>query len=835
MARPASNPELNTFVASALLKRGKEYDELKFLLRECRNRAEQEPGNEEAVLQLCTLVGAVTANVSAIRERKHEAIVADILGIKLWTAAPGILSAVLDFTRNLVVANSAFTHTCLQLIVYSFTPPPGPPDPTDPSQDPHGAWRPSEQALTVHQALLSLLNRVMALVPTAPTNVLPLIVTQMPHKLRDRNTQCLYLSALFRIAEDRSGASMREALLTAVVEHLLSLDVEIRWEDIADVPTGEEEEADDGVVEDIFELEGMLASELDINAGPEEVAQRHAVLAMRNGAAGDGRGGWEGAVAGAHNSAGGAGAGQQPQASSRPPVDEMANKLDSMMELAFEHLAKRIAAGDQRQVWETLLSAFERTVLNTHRSKFTQFLLFYSCLSSPGHSPHGLLRLLFTRLRDTRQPAITRAACAAYLASFLARSAFLSEAVVVKALQELSCFCLEYCNNQQAGGCGPNRSSNGGAPPPAGSLADCAPFASMSAEAASSQTQRHQVLYAAVQAVLYVLCYHMHPLVGSLHQQQQGGSADQADGAKPASGSATAPTTAAGAAAPATSSSERRQLAEAVVAMVRGPVWQVLNHRLQPLGVCLPSVAAEFVHQAAALGIVDCRSLLSQLEPSSRSQRPLEMFFPFDPYLLKRSSRYLQLKHSYVRWRHGHPLAAVAGAEAQEAGESEDDEDEGHGEDGAGVRGGSDDGQDDDLSTSSTSSSGQDDADGDSEDGEPGRSMPSDAVLHDPRYGASRRRPHHPAVRGLPAAGTGVRRSSARGRGSLVAGASYMSYASTETASQGAMSPCGMSPYDGGDMLVHNPLGTSPGAVPMSLGTPEAHFMAQVPLRISRR
>jgi RNA polymerase I-specific transcription initiation factor RRN3 len=146
---------------------------------------------------------------------------------------------VLEFSCNLVVANAAFAHTCIQLLIYSLTPPPGPRDPNDPSQDPHGPWQPSQHAAAVHQAVLEALTRVLSLVPTAASNVLPTIVAQMPHKLRDRNTQCLYLSALFRLAEDRAGASMREALLTVVVEFLLSLDVEIKWEDILDVPTGE--------------------------------------------------------------------------------------------------------------------------------------------------------------------------------------------------------------------------------------------------------------------------------------------------------------------------------------------------------------------------------------------------------------------------------------------------------------------------------------------------------------------------------------------------------------------------------------------------------------------
>ena len=78
------------------------------------------------------------------------------------------------------------------------------------------------------------------------------------------------------------------------------------------------------------------------------------------------------------------------------------------------------------------------------------------------------------------------------------------------------------------------------------------------------------------------------------------------------------------------------------------------------------------------------------------AQRPLEMFFPFDPYLLKRSSRHLHLKQSYVRWKHGHASthAAAAGPASyagalgvigtadgpqggdSDAGEDEDDSDE---------------------------------------------------------------------------------------------------------------------------------------------------------------
>lgn len=42
------------------------------------------------------------------------------------------------------------------------------------------------------------------------------------------------------------------------------------------------------------------------------------------------------------------------------------------MELTFQHLERRGAAGQLGAAWDSLLAAFERSVLLTHRSKFTQ-------------------------------------------------------------------------------------------------------------------------------------------------------------------------------------------------------------------------------------------------------------------------------------------------------------------------------------------------------------------------------------------------------------------------------------------------------------------------------
>ncbi len=69
---------------------------------------------------------------------------------------------------------------------------------------------------------------MLELVPTAGSRLLPLMVANFPHKLRDRNTQCLYLRAVYGLAEGRAGGGMREGLLAGVMEHLISIDVEIR-------------------------------------------------------------------------------------------------------------------------------------------------------------------------------------------------------------------------------------------------------------------------------------------------------------------------------------------------------------------------------------------------------------------------------------------------------------------------------------------------------------------------------------------------------------------------------------------------------------------------------
>jgi RNA polymerase I-specific transcription initiation factor RRN3 len=333
-----------------------------------------------------------------------------------------------------------------------------------------------------------------------------------------------------------------------------------------------------------------------------------------------------------------------------------------------------------------MLTAFERTLLHAHRCKFTQYLIFFLALKDPYRCCSSFSACLMSLVRDSRQPAITRSACAAYLASFLARCALAPKELVLDVATKLASCCQEYADsvmqqqNGAAGGLAGRSSSSNGLVLLHGSGSSSS---SSSGNGALAQVQRHQAFYAMVQALLYVLCYHMQPLLGSQLQQQQ----QQPEDAQQLQGSQE-------------QQQQQQQLAAGVEQLVRQQVLPLLSHPLAPLAVCHQAVTHEFVRQALLLGLADDTWEAAAVEAVAAHQaavaaataaaaavvvggdnaadsagqvrgvlRPLEVFFPFDPYLLQRSSSFLELGRSYMCFSHGQPhvagdvsLAAAAAA-----------------------------------------------------------------------------------------------------------------------------------------------------------------------------
>ncbi|XP_037427268.1 RNA polymerase I-specific transcription initiation factor RRN3-like [Triticum dicoccoides] len=82
--------------------------------------------------------------------------------------------------------------------------------------------------------------------------------------------------------------------------------------------------------------------------------------------------------------------------------------------------------------------------------------------------------------------------------------------------------------------------------------------------------------------------------------------------------------------------------------LFRMPFGTLFHHQLEPLKVCLPSIVSEFLRQAKGAKLVAKfvdpaakDTVESDCSRTSGGINRFDMFFPFDPYLLKESDRYI--------------------------------------------------------------------------------------------------------------------------------------------------------------------------------------------------
>ncbi|DBB10726.1 hypothetical protein WJX82_002210 [Trebouxia sp. C0006] len=552
--------------------------------------------------QLALLLQACTRHVSYIRSDHHGMLVAELLAISLWICGEEVLKGTLDFVVKLLVANGSMVSFCLRRLVFCLIPP----NPLLEAPIPGETWQPPAQQAAVQDHIIKALADILLLVPTAPKTMLSELSQRMPFKIVNRAAPCMYFRAVYQLSQMPAGDCLRDGLQAAMVDCLLNIDVEIKWQDIADQQADHvADEHDSEDEQDVFALEGRTGQDL----------QEQTIQTLDEAAADPSisRGGWEGAAATQD---------VVPVASTsdRSPIDETADTLDSLMELTFDHLLWRCNDAAQLQrTWAVMLAAFDRTLLHTYRSKFTQFLVYYMCQQSLLGCASAFVSFLLKRIHDPNRPAITRTACAAYLASFLARAKFLPKPLLIQSLLSMAQWCADYCKTQDQR-----------------QLATSFP-----ATSTFELGIQHQVFYAMCQGLLYAFCYHLDSLLST--------DADDMDAVDPSQLHISD-------AAPPTSKPEDKACMQPadIRHTLSDLLPRILHHRLSPLTVCAPSVAHQFLQQAQRLSLLDCTSLQTTVASAHMQVRPLEMFFPFDPYLLRRSARFLKLPSSYNTWGGGH-------------------------------------------------------------------------------------------------------------------------------------------------------------------------------------
>lgn len=307
-------------------------------------------------------------------------------------------------------------------------------------------------------------------------------------------------------------------------------------------------------------------------------------------------------------------------------------KMDIILERLFTYYSQLIpvASTDSRfEALDLLLSQFINIILPTHRSRHTQFLLFHFSQLSPIFID-TFVGTCVQYAFDKVQPTIMRQAAAAYLASFVARGAHVPSNIVRDVFSFIGAE-LDRLRSAHEPTCrGPD-------------------------------LRRYSTFYSLVQALLYIFCFRWRDL--------QYRSEDNSDGSD--------------------SEDEEDKDLPAIYATGKGHGWRSgvkdilttnIFSKLNPLKICSPAIVTEFARIANHLGVVyvfhlletNKRIRLSQFAGSTAS-RPslgysqperetalsarrdnesyllLDGFFPFDPYHLPISKRWIS--EDYREWR----------------------------------------------------------------------------------------------------------------------------------------------------------------------------------------
>ena len=316
-------------------------------------------------------------------------------------------------------------------------------------------------------------------------------------------------------------------------------------------------------------------------------------------------------------------------------VKEVVLKLDTVMDLQFSYYDSIFEKGDRFEIdaiFESLLSQFANIILPTYRSRHTQFVLFHFCQTSTdlierfaGCCSH----LAF----DQGRPHLLRASAAAYLASFIARGAHVS-GPIVRDVFDLLCHHLENLRMSHEPTCkGPD-------------------------------LRRYSTYYSISQALLYIFCFRWRDIIVT------------PDGSLPTD--------------------------EDIIYHEGDFQWhnktqEIIRRnifcRLNPLKICAPTIVAQFARMAHHLRFMYiypimetnkrvrlARSMASGYldgiggrETALSGKKGEETFlmdayFPFDPYVLPRSKRWLA--QDYVEWK------PVPGMPVERDEDDEDDEEE---------------------------------------------------------------------------------------------------------------------------------------------------------------
>ncbi|KAH7343429.1 RNA polymerase I-specific transcription initiation factor RRN3 [Rhizoctonia solani] len=414
-----------TFVRNALKERLRGNSEPFHELVGQFNPAKLNEAGGRSTGQLRSWIAALSHVVSSL-ERSHAPLVDAVLATPWMILDDAFVVTYTNFVGVLVSARPEYLASVLSRCVQGFT---------YQSYEALGRHFTESSSTPLTRRMIcnrihNLLSHLLGLIPTLPLMLQPIITSQFPHKKLSKLAQTTYIRNLLTL----SGycPALSDAILSLIIERAQQIDVEIQveLEDLDD----DNDNDNDPETGDIFNLDGfdnVIGEEDHLqNPGPGDEDEGEIIDGLSDISSENGE--WaEGDV--------------MEGPSNVKHIQDMVSKLDAVLTLVFEHLAAtpcetislfswsstaqisppQATLGRQlelrhSQLWN-LIAIFKRTIVKTHKSRYTQFLLFwYSSLHTD--FTDVFLGVLMDRLMDTTLPDMARVGAASYVASFISRA-----------------------------------------------------------------------------------------------------------------------------------------------------------------------------------------------------------------------------------------------------------------------------------------------------------------------------------------------------------------------------------------------------------------------------
>ncbi|KAJ2893131.1 hypothetical protein MKZ38_008999 [Zalerion maritima] len=292
-------------------------------------------------------------------------------------------------------------------------------------------------------------------------------------------------------------------------------------------------------------------------------------------------------------------------------------KMDAILDSLFEFYNSRFPDPESKEalhVYKELLDEFEKQILPTYKSRHTQFLLFHF-----GQKSEPLVDAFcgtcLAIASDSTHPSVVRQAASSYLASFVARGAHVPRHIVQMVFDVVGSQ-LDQLRRMHETTC------------------------------LQPDLQKYGRFYSLFQALLYIFCFRWRDLIRSLPD-----TVDEND--------------------PLSYLGQDLEWKDGIKQLFSDSIYSKLN----PMKVCAPVIVEEFARLSRQLNFLYVNPLLdknksinlahyssesysaygngalreSRLHSGRESSYQLDPYFPFDPYQLPSSKRWVD--SDYVQWQ----------------------------------------------------------------------------------------------------------------------------------------------------------------------------------------